>query len=279
MQAPHTPATVSGLYDPKVVLEMFKSEGKVEEIEAGKQVFLENETKSGLFSRSDRMYLLLAGEIGLSLGKARLGTVHPGEIFGELASISRLPRSATATATQKSRLISLDTKQLERALQKMPEAALMFMTVIIERLRVTLVRLGDKQRNAAAHRGALLDKKLLAELQREFDESKQMRVRKRQVVMNEGDAGVLMYVVLEGEMDLTIRSQLVEKAGPGAVFGEMALVDRSPRSASASAATDACLLAINRNDFLSLIATKPAFGVSLLHGLAERLASTTAQLK
>ena len=279
MQAPHTPATVSGLYDPKVVLEMFKSEGKVEEIEAGKQVFLENETKSGLFSRSDRMYLLLAGEIGLSLGKARLGTVHPGEIFGELASISRLPRSATATATQKSRLISLDTKQLERALQKMPEAALMFMTVIIERLRATLVRLGDKQRNAAAHRGALLDKKLLAELQREFDESKQMRVRKRQVVMNEGDAGVLMYVVLEGEMDLTIRSQLVEKAGPGAVFGEMALVDRSPRSASASAATDACLLAINRNDFLSLIATKPAFGVSLLHGLAERLASTTAQLK
>ena len=278
MQAPHTPATVSGLYDPKVVLEMFKSEGKVEEIEAGKQVFLENETKSGLFSRSDRMYLLLAGEIGLSLGKARLGTVHPGEIFGELASISRLPRGATATATQKSRLISLDTKQLERALQKMPEAALMFMTVIIERLRATLVRLGDKQRNAAAHRGALLDKKLLAELQREFDESKQMRVRKRQVVMNEGDAGVLMYVVLEGEMDLTIRSQLVEKAGPGAVFGEMALVDRSPRSASASAATDACLLAINRNDFLSLIATKPAFGVSL-HGLAERLASTTAQLK
>lgn len=279
MQTPSAAAAQSRLYDPKVVLALFKSEGKLEEIAAGKQVFLENETKSGLFSKSDRMYLLLEGEIALSVGSALLGTVHPGEIFGELASISRLPRSATATAKHNSRLISLDPKQLERALQKMPEAALMFMAVIIERLRAALARLGDKQRANAAQRGALLEKKLLAELKDEFDANKQMRVLQRQVVMKEGDAGVLMYIVLEGEMDVTIRSQLVERVGPGGVFGEMALVARSPRSASAGAASDACLLAINRNDFLSLIKSRPAFGVSLLRGLAERLASTTAQLK
>lgn len=276
-QSPASPQ--SRHYDPKVVLELFKTEGTVEDIAPGKRVFLENETKSGMFAKSDRMYLLLEGEIGLSVGKEALGSVRPGEVFGELASLSRLPRSATATAKQKSRFISLDSRQLERALQKVPEAGLMFMTVIIDRLRTTLARVGGKQNAAAAHRGVLLEKKLLAELKSEFEDQKQMRVVRGQVVMKEGDAGVLMYVVLEGDIDITIRSQPVEKVGPGGVFGEMALVDRSPRSASASAGTDAHLLAINRNDFLNLIKTRPGFGVTLLRGLAERLAATTSQFK
>lgn len=276
---PPPPSAAPPAYDRKVVLELFKSEGKVEEIAAGKPVFVEDETKSGLFAKSDRMYLLLDGEIGLSVGDHPLGSVRPGEVFGELASLSRLPRSATATAKRKSRFISLDSRQLERALQKLPEAALMFMTVIIERLRATLARLGEKAPGAAAKRGGLLDRRLLAELRSEFDQHKEMRFMQGQPVMKEGDAGVLMYIVLEGDIDISIRGSPVEKLGPGGVFGEMALVDRSPRSASAAAGTDASLLAINRNDFLALIRTRPSFGVSLLRALAERLAATTAQLK
>ena len=49
------------------------------------------------------------------------------------------------------------------------------------------------------------------------------------------------------------------------------MVDHSPRAASAVAETEYVLLAINRNDFLALVKTKPAFSVSLLRAVAERL--------
>jgi CRP/FNR family cyclic AMP-dependent transcriptional regulator len=54
------------------------------------------------------------------------------------------------------------------------------------------------------------------------------------------------------------------------VFGEMALVDQSTRAATAVAETECKLLAINRNAFLQLVKTSPAFGAALLSGLAER---------
>lgn len=268
----------AGPYDPKVVLEVFRSEGRPAEFGAGQKIFAENETKAGLFSRSDRMYLLLEGEIALSTGTALVSTVRPGEIFGELASITRMPRTATATATRPSRVISMDSGQFEHALQKMPDAALMFLSVIAGRLRSTVARIGDKP-DVPVHRGALLHKKVLARLAAEFDEGKQIRALQGKTVMKEGDTGVLMYVVLEGEFLISIRGHAVELVGPGGVFGEMALVDKAPRSASATARTDACLLGINRDDFLGLIRTQPEFGVALLRGMAERLALLTGQLK
>ena len=79
-----------------------------------------------------------------------------------------------------------------------------------------------------------------------------------------------MYVVLEGKVAITIKGGLVAKAGAGGVFGEMALVDQSTRAATAVAESDVKLLAINRTAFLQLVKTSPAFGASLLAGLAER---------
>ncbi|HJT61304.1 MAG TPA: Crp/Fnr family transcriptional regulator, partial [Burkholderiales bacterium] len=67
------------------------------------------------------------------------------------------------------------------------------------------------------------------------------------------------------------RGAVVERVGPGGAFGEMALVDQSPRSANAAAETDCSLLAINRNVFLNLVKSDPGFGISLLSAMAERL--------
>ena len=59
-----------------------------------------------------------------------------------------------------------------------------------------------------------------------------------------------MYFLVDGEV--------------GGVIGEMALVDQSPRVATAMAEADASMLAINRKDFLTFVKTKPEFSVSLL---------------
>jgi CRP/FNR family cyclic AMP-dependent transcriptional regulator len=83
-------------------------------------------------------------------------------------------------------------------------------------------------------------------------------------------------VVFKGRVAISIQSTVVEKVGPGGVFGEMALVDQSPRAATAVAETPCVLLAINRNDFLSLVKSKPAFAVSMLKALTERLRHMTS---
>jgi CRP-like cAMP-binding protein len=59
----------------------------------------------------------------------------------------------------------------------------------------------------------------------------------------------------------------------------MALVDQSPRSASAAAENDCALLGMNRNDLLALVKTSPAFGMSLLKAIADRLAFMTSQFR
>jgi CRP-like cAMP-binding protein len=68
------------------------------------------------------------------------------------------------------------------------------------------------------------------------------------------------------------------RAKESRVFGEMALVDQSPRSASAVAETDRALLAVNRAVFLNLAKSEPMFGISLLSSMAERARNTAAAL-
>jgi CRP-like cAMP-binding protein len=99
------------------------------------------------------------------------------------------------------------------------------------------------------------------------------------IIMNEGEGGVFMYVVLEGRVAVSIKSKIVDRIGPGGVFGEMALVDQSPRAATATAEVDSELLSINRNDFLTLVKSNPSFAVSLLKALADRLRYMTSHHK
>ena len=87
-----------------------------------------------------------------------------------------------------------------------------------------------------------------------------------------------MYAVTEGRVAISIRGAIVERIGPGGVFGEMALVDQSPRAANAVAETDVSLLGINRNVFLNLVKSTPTFGIALLSATAERLRNTAAAL-
>jgi CRP-like cAMP-binding protein len=88
-----------------------------------------------------------------------------------------------------------------------------------------------------------------------------------------------MYAVLEGRVAATIAGSMVERIGPGGVFGEAALVDQSTRLASIQAETDCKLQPIGRNAFLALVKLSPEFAQRMLANLAERLRVLTARLK
>ncbi|HSE00785.1 MAG TPA: cyclic nucleotide-binding domain-containing protein [Burkholderiales bacterium] len=263
----------SEIYDPKVARICFESLGNVELVPKGTVFFTENQN-------SDRMYLLEEGQVSVTRGGKAIDVVKAGEIFGEMAAISQLPRSATATARTGCRVVSLDAEQFQRAIQRMPEFALMLMIILINRLRLTVTMLSvtkalDASDGTRARR--LLDDRLLRGLMVATQHRPPQHCPLNRVIMTEGEAGVFMYVVLSGRVAISIKNKLVEWVGPGGVFGEMALIDQSPRAATAVAETDCDLIAINRGDFLTMVKTKPDFAVSLLKAAADRLRDMTSR--
>ena len=271
-------AAQSPLYNPALALEFFRAAGTLEAKPGGKPVFAENEKAGGLFSKGARMYLLVEGEIGLMIAGKFFGVVKQGEIFGELAVIAGLPRSATAMAKTDCRVLSLDEKQFLAALQKAPEFALMLMSIMVNRLRQSLAKLGGGGVRAAVERSDVLDRKTLEGLQRELGGSGPAIFPAGRVVMSAGAAGAYMYVVTEGRVAISVNGQVVERVGPGGMFGEMALVDRSARAATATAETYCSLLAISRNDFVNLVKARPEFGASLLKAIAVRMQQLALQV-
>jgi CRP-like cAMP-binding protein len=239
-------------------------------------VFFSENQKGGLFKR-DKMYYLVEGRVGLFSQGKPVGTISAGQIFGEMAAMTESPRSATAAAQAPCRVISLDDKGFNAALQKKPEFALMMVGMLIQRLRGMMAKLsGIPNAGDAKESPRVFDKALLASLSQGLGDPAQQRYNKGQVIMVAGQTGALMYVVLEGKVSISIRGAVVQFVGPGAVFGEMALIDQSPRAANAAAESDCVLLGINRQVFLNLIKSNPTFGSSLLTAVAERVRNTAA---
>jgi CRP-like cAMP-binding protein len=266
------------IYVPAIAKAFFESAGKEEQVAAGHVFFSENQ-KSGLFSR-DKMYFLAEGQVGLFTQGKPIGTIRAGQIFGEMAAMTESPRSATAAAHTPCKVLSLDDKGFNAALQKKPEFALMMLGMLIQRLRGMMAKLSGIPNAAEAKESPrVFDKTLLASLAKGLGDQAQQRYNKGQVIMVAGQTGALMYVVLEGKVAISIRGAVVQYVGPGAVFGEMALIDQSPRSANAAAEADCVLLGINRQVFLNLIKSDPTFGSSLLTAVAERVRNTAAGTK
>jgi CRP/FNR family transcriptional regulator, cyclic AMP receptor protein len=273
--APHA----APIYVPAIARAFFESAGKEESFAAGTVIFAENEKASRILLKRDKMYYLVEGQVALVAKGKPIGMPKAGEVFGEMATISDSPRSATALARSGCRVLSLDDKQFLAALEKKPEFALMMLGTMIGRLRAMIARLsGVPSAPVGMKESRVFDKTLMASLADGLGDQATVRYNRGQVIMVAGQAGALMYVVSEGRVAISIRGVVVERVGPGGVFGEMALVDQSPRAANAVAESDCALLAINRLVFLNLVKADPTFGISLLAAMAERLRNTAAAL-
>jgi CRP-like cAMP-binding protein len=92
-----------------------------------------------------------------------------------------------------------------------------------------------------------------------------------ELIFEEYDMASEMYVILEGEVELRIGSKTVETLGPGEPFGEMALIDQSPRTATAIARTACKLAVIPEKRFLFMVQTTPHFALQIMKVMADRL--------
>ena len=101
-------------------------------------------------------------------------------------------------------------------------------------------------------------------------------------IIKEGTFGEELYILLRGKVRVHKNDAFITYLLPGSHIGEMALVDRIPRSASATAEDASRLLILRRREFYEIVRKDPSLSVKLLWSfvqvLAERLRKTTAEL-
>jgi CRP-like cAMP-binding protein len=115
------------------------------------------------------------------------------------------------------------------------------------------------------------------------DSMTQVKVSKGQTLFKEGDAGDRLFVVVEGKLKLGTssgdgRENLLSILGPGDMFGELSLFDPGPRTATATAVTDARVLALANDQVIGWVTAHPQVSLQLFKRLARRLRRTNEVL-
>ncbi len=103
------------------------------------------------------------------------------------------------------------------------------------------------------------------------------------VIFREGDTGKTMYIIQSGKVRIFKQIGDVDKTlavlGPGEFFGEMAILDDKPRSASAEVIEDAKMLEVDEGTFEAMIKSNPEIAYRIIKKLSQRLRETNAQIE
>jgi len=94
------------------------------------------------------------------------------------------------------------------------------------------------------------------------------------VIFREGDEANQLFVIKSGEVRVQIGNRTVRELGADDIFGEMALIDSEPRSATVTAITDVELVPVSEKQFLFLVSQTPFFALKVMRVLAQRLRAT-----
>jgi CRP-like cAMP-binding protein len=230
-------------------------DSEVEEFGPGEIIFTQGENL-------EHMFLVLEGEVAMKQDGQSIGTAAEGDVFGEMALVDKSPSSIMAESVGDVRVLPLPRSRFESLLIQHPEFARTVLGTMCTRLR---------QANLAAG-GAVA-------VPRVSDSTSRLLLAMKgntaypagKTIFSEGDKGVCMYFVQDGTVELRVGGKAVQTIETGAFFGEMALIDDAPRSASAHAATDCKLMPVDRDRFELLIRRTPDFVVEMMRSIAGRM--------
>jgi CRP/FNR family transcriptional regulator, cyclic AMP receptor protein len=95
------------------------------------------------------------------------------------------------------------------------------------------------------------------------------------IIFHQGDAASEMFVIKSGEVRIQLGNRALAELKADSIFGEMALIDDEPRSASAIAITDVELVPVTEKQFLFMVGQTPYFALKVMRVLAQRLRATS----
>ncbi|MEQ1771001.1 MAG: cyclic nucleotide-binding domain-containing protein [Devosia sp.] len=102
--------------------------------------------------------------------------------------------------------------------------------------------------------------------------------RAGEIIFKQGDAGDEFFIVRSGKVSVRLGNRTLDTLGEGEVFGEMALIDREPRSATMVAETDCVVVPVGEKQFLFMTSEAPFFALSLMRILVQRLRTANSTL-
>ena len=92
-----------------------------------------------------------------------------------------------------------------------------------------------------------------------------------EVIFKQGDPAEELFVIQSGKVEIRLGNRLLDTLSDNGIFGEMALIDASPRSATVVAVTDVKLVPVGEKQFLFLVSRTPYFALKVMRVLARRL--------
>ena len=113
-------------------------------------------------------------------------------------------------------------------------------------------------------------------LARATDESRTYKAG--DIILREGEAGHEFYVVKSGSVAIRHGNKTLQVLAEGEIFGEMALIDSEPRSATVLAETDCVVVPVSEKQFLFMTSEAPYFALNVMRVLAKRLRASNNAL-
>lgn len=99
-----------------------------------------------------------------------------------------------------------------------------------------------------------------------------------EAIFKKDDPATELYVIQSGRVQIQYGNRLLDTLEERHIFGEMALIDSAPRSATATALTDVVLVPISEKQFLFLVSETPFFALMVMRVLAQRLRAANSAI-
>ena len=213
-------------------------------------------------SKGNAFYVICAGRVRIVRQRGEeqqeLAVLSEGAFFGEMALLSGAPRSASVVgAAEETQVLEISAPVLAELSRSYPQVAKALRRFCRQRLLSDVVNTSALfQPFGRKDRRHLVERFLARE------------VRRGDVIIHEGNPVDGLYVVLSGEVAVSKGGQSLASLREGELFGEMSLLQKTPATATVTAARNTSLLRLPREDFDTLILTHPQI-LELISGLSE----------
>ncbi len=229
----------------------FMLDSTVRPYKRGETVFERNDPGASLFAIVD-------GSVAVQLGEGRTAGIPKGSIFGEVGLISGRPRGSTILAAETAILLEVPRMAALKLIAQVPAAGRAISRISVERQLLQMF-------------GAGLVADDLTEV---LASAEVVRAKAGEAVLNEGEAGKDIYVIRSGSMTVEKkiggRPVFLSYLPAGSYFGEMAVIDDQPRTATVRAAIRSELIRIDGAAFTRLLERKPALAARARAEMAAR---------
>lgn len=206
------------------------------------------------YQRDHRVFILINGTVEVSEDvngeKVVLGSLHSGEVFGEIAALFMRPRVATVTVTRPSVILEIPAEALQDLMERVP----VIRDAVLQRYR-------DRTVNSSLKLVPSLSALSQDDLRDLGEHASLLTAKKDEIIINEGEQGDAVFILNYGaarvytNVDGMNLNLAVLRAGD--YFGEWSLLTGAPRAASVAALTQLQAIRLGREPFLDFISKHP----------------------